>query len=329
MKRWSRRHFLSRTLGAGLAVGLSGSASARGGLFGGITETQITLLHTNDTHSRLEPFPPDDRRYGGLGGAARRATLVRRIRRENPNTLLVDAGDAFQGTPFYNFYRGEVEYRVMSAIGYDVVTLGNHEFDSGLDALARALNFATFDIVSANYDFRETILRDRIKPYVVKEVGGVKIGIFGLGIALDGLVVESNRRGVLSLDPLPTARAMVRTLKFKEEAVLVVCLSHLGYYPRKESPSPGPAREAFGDLELAEQVEGIDVIIGGHTHTFMQEPVVVRRPTGGTTLIFQVGFGGIILGRLDLFVRERQIARWSADVIPVAADVEERMSPGG
>lgn len=330
MKGWSRRHFLEQTLrtGAGLALGLRPAAMAQAGSRDQTTETQITILHTNDTHSRLEPFPPDDRRYGGLGGAARRATLVRKIRQENPHTLLVDAGDAFQGTPFYNFYHGEADYRVMSAIGYDVVTLGNHEFDGGLDALARAINFATFDIVSANYDFRQTILRDRIKPYVVRELAGVKVGIFGLGIALDGLVVESNRRGVIYLDPVQTARAMVRTLKLKEEAVLVICLSHLGYYPRKEGVPSEQKKEEFGDVELAEQVEGIDAIIGGHTHTFMREPVVVRRPGGGTTVIFQVGFGGINLGRLDFFIRERSVARWSAEVIPVSPSAETAMGEG-
>ncbi len=315
--RVSRREFLTRGLRAGVTA-LAG-ASARSiapAMFRGEEETRITLLHTNDVHSRLEPFPDDDPQYAGLGGAARRAALVKRIRRENPNTLLLDAGDAFQGTPYYNLYRGEADYQVMSAIGYDVVTLGNHEFDSGLEALARALNFAKFDVVCANYDFRDTLLRDRIKPYVVRELAGVRIGIFGLGIALEGLVPEPHRVGVRYYDPLATARAMVRTLKEREEALLIICLSHLGLYDESERLRTVPP--PIGDREIARAVEGIDVIIGGHTHTFMKEPELVRRPSGGTTLIFQVGFGGIVLGRLDLFIRERRLVGFRGSALPIS-----------
>jgi 5'-nucleotidase len=311
--RLSRREFLWNGLRAG-ATALLGARIRSAPLDG--EETRITLLHTNDVHSRLEPFPPDDPRYAGLGGAARRAALVKRLRRENPNTLLVDAGDAFQGTPYYNVYRGEADYQVMSAIGYDVVTLGNHEFDSGLEALARALSVAKFDVVCANYDFRETLLRDRIKPYVVRDLAGVRIGIFGLGIALDGLVPERHRAGVRFYDPVATARAMVRTLREREEALLVVCLSHLGLYDDSERRRMNPP--PIGDREIARAVEGIDVIIGGHTHTFMKEPELVRRPSGGATLIFQVGFGGIVLGRLDLFIRAQQLVGFAGHAVPIS-----------
>src|SRR3954454_4309548 len=145
-------------------------------------ETLITIIHTNDTHSQIDPFPADDRLYPGKGGVARRATLVKRIRAENPNTLLIDAGDAFQGTPYFNFYKGEVEYKSMSAIGYDVVTLGNHDFDNGVEGLAAAMKLAKFEFVSANYDVRGTPIEARVKPYVVRELGGIRLGIFGLGI---------------------------------------------------------------------------------------------------------------------------------------------------
>ncbi len=311
--RVSRREFLARGLRAGATAFVG--VSAWSAPFGEV-ETRITLLHTNDVHSRLEPFPDDDPQYAGLGGAARRAALVKRVRRENPNTLLLDAGDAFQGTPYYTVYRGEADYQVMSAIGYDVVTLGNHEFDSGLEALARALNFAKFDVVCANYDFRETLLRDRIKPYVVRELAGVRIGIFGLGIALEGLVPERHRVGVRYRDPIATARAMVRTLREREDALLVVCLSHLGLYEESERERMAPP--LIGDREVARAVEGIDVILGGHTHTFMKEPELVRRPSGGATLIFQVGFGGIVLGRLDLFVRERRLVGFVGGALPIS-----------
>ena len=150
-------------------------------------ETVITILHTNDTHSQIDPLPANDRN-AGKGGVARRATLVKRIRKENPNTLLIDAGDVLQGTPYFNFYKGEVEYKAMSAIGYDVGTLGNHEFDNGVEALAAALKFANFDLVSANYDVKGTVLEGRVKPYVVKTVGGIRIGLFGLGVSPVALI---------------------------------------------------------------------------------------------------------------------------------------------
>src|SRR5687768_17770195 len=154
-------------------------------------ETLITFLHTNDTHSQIDPVPPNDRLYPGKGGVARRATLVKRVRRENPYTLLIDGGDVFQGTPYFNFYKGEVEYKAMSAIGYDVGTLGNHEFDNGVDALAAAMQFAKFDLVSANYDVKGTVLEGFVKRYVVKTVGGIRVGLFGMGISPVGLITPA------------------------------------------------------------------------------------------------------------------------------------------
>src|SRR3982751_3484033 len=174
----SRRNFI----GGSMALGAAFAASSSRGMFSwpanSLTapllepvagETLITVIHTNDTHSQIDPFPADDRLYPGKGGVARRATLVKRVRQENPNTLLIDAGDAFQGTPYFNYYKGEVEYKSMSAIGYDVVTLGNHDFDNGIEGLAAAMKFATFDFVSANYDLRGTALESRVQPYVVRE----------------------------------------------------------------------------------------------------------------------------------------------------------------
>src|SRR5829696_6645984 len=203
-------------------------------------ETVITILHTNDTHSQIDPLPANDRN-AGKGGVACRATLVKRVRKENPNTLLVDAGDVMQGTPYFNFYRGEVEYKAMSAIGYDVGTLGNHEFDNGVEALAAALKFANFDIVSANYDVKGTVLEGRVKPYVVKTVGGIRVGLFGLGISPVALITPENFKGVTYIDPVIAARDVVKTLREKERCALVVCISHLGYSttPRANSVSDG------------------------------------------------------------------------------------------
>ncbi len=267
-------------------------------------DTTITILHTNDTHSQIDPLPPNDRN-AGKGGAARRATLVRRIRQENPNTLLVDAGDVLQGTPYFNFYRGEVEYKAMSAIGYDVGTLGNHEFDNGVEALAAALKFANFDLVSANYDVKGTVLEGRVKPYVVKTVGGIRVGLFGLGISPVALITPANFKGITYNDPVVSAREVVKTLREKEHCALVVCMSHLGYYANGER----------GDSFVASQVDGIDFIASGHTHTFMEIPVFQKQPCGADTMIFQVGKSGIYVGRIDFTFRVGKLIATSAKLL--------------
>ena len=260
-------------------------------------DTVITILHTNDTHSQIDPLPANDAN-AGKGGVARRATLVKRVRKENPNTLLVDAGDVLQGTPYFNFYKGEVEYKAMSAIGYDVGTLGNHEFDNGVAALAAALKFATFDIVSANYDVKGTVLEQRVKRYVVKTVGGIRVGLFGLGVSPVSLITPDNFKGVTYIDPVIAAGDVVKKLREEERCALVVCMSHLGYNADAKS----------GDSFVASQVDGIDFIASGHTHTFMKEPVTQTQPCGAKTTIFQVGKSGIYVGRVDFTFRDGKLA---------------------
>jgi 5'-nucleotidase len=265
-------------------------------------ETLITILHTNDTHSQIDPLPANDKLYPDKGGVARRATLVKRVRKENPNTLLIDAGDVFQGTPYFNFYKGEVEYKAMSEIGYDVGTLGNHEFDNGVEALAAAMQFAKFDLVSANYDVRGTPLESKVKQYVLREIKGVRIGLFGLGISPVGLITPSNFRGVTYRDPVVASREVVKILRGTERCSMVIAMTHLGYYPE-------PRGAEIGDSQVAAQVDGIDFIASGHTHTFMEKPVSVKQPSGQETLIFQVGKSGIFVGRVDFAVRSGKIIR--------------------
>ena len=278
-------------------------------LVGSLADTTITILHTNDTHSQIDPLPANDRN-AGKGGVARRATLVKKIRAENPNTLLIDAGDVLQGTPYFNFYRGEVEYKAMSAIGYDVGTLGNHEFDNGVEALAAALKFANFDLVSTNYDVKGTALEDRVKPYVVKTVGGVTVGLFGLGISPVALITPADFKGITYNDPVVAAREVVKTLREKERCALVVCMSHLGYYVNGER----------GDSFVASQVDGIDFIAGGHTHTFMEKPVMQKQPCGAETMIFQVGKSGINVGRVDFTFRTGKLIAASARLLDVRVE---------
>lgn len=307
----TRRIFLRNSIAAGLTAPLARpifgllSSDQRAALFAPLLrpssgETLITILHTNDTHSQIDPLPDNDKTYPNKGGVARRATLVKRVRKENPNTLLLDAGDVFQGTPYFNFYKGEVEYKAMSMIGYDAGTLGNHDFDNGVDGLATALKFANFDIVSTNYDFRGTSLAPRVKPHVVREVGGVRIGLFGLGISPTGLITSENFKGVKYLDPVRMAREVVKLLREQERCTLVLGMSHLGYYADARNGE-------IGDTQVAAQVDGIDFIASGHTHTFMEKPVLQKTPSGKDTIIFQVGKSGIYVGRVDFTVREGKV----------------------
>ncbi len=311
----SRRRFIT-TAAAGSAALLAGSrlttaaensfASSPSSL--ATNETLITILHTNDTHSQIDPLPANDRN-AGKGGVARRATLIRRVRAENPHVLVVDAGDAFQGTPYFNLYKGEAEFKAMSLLGYDVMTLGNHDFDNGVDGLAAAMQYANFPFVSANYDMRGTPLESRVKPYLVKETGGVRVGIFGLGIQLEGLNAAGTFRGVRYQDPVGISREIVQTLRGTERCALVVCLSHLGYYPKEN--------DKIGDTQLASAVDGIDFIASAHTHTFMDVPVIVRTPSGAETIVFQVGKSGINVGRVDFRVRRGEVTGRQARVFAV------------
>ncbi|HEV2914961.1 MAG TPA: metallophosphatase [Pyrinomonadaceae bacterium] len=319
--KWTRRRFLYAAGGAttAAAAGLALSSNlfptrarsltafAAPLLVPADDETLITILHTNDQHSQIDPLPANDRN-GGKGGVARRATLVKRIRKENPNTLLVDAGDSFQGTPYFNLYKGVVEYKTMTAVGYDVVTLGNHDFDNGIEGLAEAMKHAKFEFVSANYDVTGTAIASRVKPYVVRELGGIRIGLFGLGIKLEGLNPPESFKGLKYLDPVRMARGVTRLLREREKCSMVVCMSHLGYYPK-------PQGDELGDSQLVAQVDGIDFIASGHTHTFMQQPVLARQPSGKDTVIFQVGKSGIYLGRVDFTVRRNKVTAYAGRLL--------------
>ncbi len=271
-------------------------------------ETLVTILHTNDTHSQIDPILDNDKTYGGKGGVARRATLVKRVRKENPNTLLIDGGDVCQGTPYFNFYRGEVEYKAMSLIGYDAGTIGNHEFDNGVASLAKALTFANFDIVSTNYDVRGSALESKVKTHVVKEVGGIRVGVFGMGISPNGLITPDNFKPLQYLDPVRMARGVTKLLREQEKCELVLGMSHLGYYPNAQ-------RDEVGDTQVAAQVDGIDFIASGHTHTFMEKPVLQKTPNGKDTIIFQVGRSGIYVGRVDFTLREGKVTAYAGRLL--------------
>ncbi|MDG5491704.1 bifunctional UDP-sugar hydrolase/5'-nucleotidase [Psychroserpens sp. SPM9] len=285
-----RRDFIQQTAAASALIGLGGMGLTS---FAPATK-KITILHTNDVHSHIDAFGPDDGRNPNQGGVSRRATLIANIRKENPNTLLLDAGDIFQGTPYFNYYGGELEFKLMSMLKYDVATIGNHDFDNGIDGLFAQLPHAKFDFVSANYDFSNTILDTHVKPYKILVKDGIKIGIFGLGIELNGLVEQRMYKETKYLDPTETAQEMTRILKQDEHCDLIICLSHLGYNYRNRP-------EKISDLKLAETTKDIDLIIGGHTHTFLKKPTVVKNSEGKNLLVNQVGCYGINLGKIDFY----------------------------
>ena len=285
-----RRHFIQQASAATTMLGLGGLT-----MQSCMPKTKhITILHTNDVHSHIDPFGPEDKRNANKGGVARRATLVENIRRENPNTLLLDAGDIFQGTPYFNYYGGELEFKLMSMLKYDLATIGNHDFDNSIDGLYAQLPHAKFEFVSANYDFSNTVMDTHVKPYKVLVRDGVRIGVFGLGIQLEGLVDKKMYKETVYNDPIEIAQDMSRILKEEESCDLVICLSHIGYY-YKNSPN------RVCDLNLAKATKDIDLIIGGHTHTFLPKPTIAQNSNGQNVLVNQVGAYGLYLGRIDFY----------------------------
>lgn len=265
---------------------------------------KITILHTNDTHSRIEPFEVSSSSpYSGKGGYARRAKLIQQIRQEEKNTLLLDAGDVFQGTPYFNMFKGELEFKLMSKMGYEAMTLGNHEFDNGLQGLKDQFKFKNFPIINSNYDFTNTILEGHIEKYRIFWKDGVKIGVFGLGVNLKGLVSNNSFGEMKYLDPVEITQEMTRILREEEKCDLVLCLSHLGY----EYSDP----QIISDCRLAVETSGIDIIIGGHTHTFLERPQEFINKAGKTVLVNQVGFAGLFLGRIDVYFRYRKLQKFT------------------
>lgn len=291
-----RREFIQKTSAATaiVATGLSLSSFEKKSEI-----KKITILHTNDVHSYIDPFPADHPRNPGMGGVARRASLIEAIRKENKNVLLLDAGDIFQGTPYFNYYGGELEFKLMSMMQYDLATMGNHDFDNGIDGFYSQLPNAKFDFVSANYDFKNTILDGIIKPYKIFKKDGIKIGVFGLGVELEGLVDKKNYKETVYLNPLEKATEMADLLKNREKCDLVICLSHLGF-KYKEEP------EKFCDILLAQKTKNIDLIIGGHTHTFLSKPVTEKNLDGKQVIINQVGCYGLNLGRIDFYLSQNK-----------------------
>jgi len=285
-----RRDFIEKTAATTALLGLGLSLSS----FKTDTIEHLTILHTNDVHSYIDPFPADHPRNPNMGGVARRAALIEKIRNENPNVLLLDAGDIFQGTPYFNYYGGELEFKLMSMMKYDASTIGNHDFDNGLEGIVAQMPHASFEFISSNYDFKNTVMDGYVKPYRIFNKNGIKVGVFGLGIELAGLVDKKNYKETVYNNPIETAQEMVQILKQENKCDLVICLSHLGY---NYSTEP----DKICDLKLAKLTKDIDLIIGGHTHTFLDKPTIAKNLEEKEVLVNQVGCYGINLGRIDFY----------------------------
>jgi 5'-nucleotidase len=269
------------------------------------TLTKLTILHTNDMHSRIDPFPINHRKYPGLGGMSKIATLVNKVKAEEKNVLVLDAGDVFQGTPYFNLYGGELELKLMSQIGYDACTMGNHDFDNGLDGFNKVLPNANFPFLCANYNFSNTILDGKTTPYTIIEKDGLKIGIIGIGIQLKGLVDKRQYKETVYLDPIEQANRYATQLKQVEKCNLVVCLSHLGYEYSDNKLS---------DKQLAKNSKNIDLIIGGHTHTFLEKAETFFNKQGKKVLVNQAGWAALSLGRVDFYFDKKNSQKIDSEV---------------
>ncbi len=284
----NRRKFIQQSAVLGgtlLTSSIIGNANAEAPS----TKDTLTILHTNDVHSRLDPFPMDGSKNAGLGGVAARANIIKQIRQETDNVLLLDAGDIFQGTPYFNIYKGEPEIKAMSMMGYDACTMGNHDFDAGIENFATQLKHATFPVLLCNYDFTNTPMEGKSVPYKIFQKGNIKVGVLGVGIEMKGLVPDNLYGKTIYRDPIECANTTVDFLK-RHGCDMIICLSHLGdkYEDNKVS-----------DEVLAKETYHIDLILGGHTHRFFPEPRKYINKNGGDTLVNQVGWAGLQLGRLD------------------------------
>lgn len=306
---WTRKKFIQATSSAGIVTLMGGFPLDSLANLKQSEDIILTVLHTNDVHSRIEPFPMDGGKNQGLGGAAARSRLISEIRRTHNNVLLLDVGDIWQGTPYFNFFNGSVEYEVMNEMGYDAATLGNHDFDIGLDGLRKQLPAAKFAMLNANYNFENSILKNQIKPSKIFEKGGLKIGVFGLGIELTGLVPDKNFTGVEYNNPIDIANKISKKLKQEDRCDFVICLSHLGFKYDSEKVS---------DEVLAQKTSNIDLILGGHTHTFFEKPLEYLNMEQQKVVVNQVGWAGIVLGKLDFHfnkMREKKYLKFSKEVI--------------
>lgn len=255
---------------------------------------KLVILHTNDTHSQVEPTAKSTLATSDMGGYARRMGVIRKIRSEEKNMLLLDAGDFSQGTPYFNFYNGRIEVDAMNQMNYDATTLGNHEFDNGMDTLAVILQKLTFPVISSNYNLKNTPLNSLVKPWLIIKKFNLKIGLLALDVNPKSLIIENNYKGLVYEDPVEKASQISEFLKKKKKCDVVICLSHLGADTTKAE---------INDFEIARKTRYIDVIIGGHSHSMVTN-TSVKNQAGNNIVVAQMGKSGLYLGRIDLEIEK-------------------------
>ena len=305
-----RKKFLKTIAGGTIALSIAPNMVLAQDFSKPSSGKKLTILHTNDQHSRIEPFDSSYAKNPNQGGFARRARVIQDIRKQESNVLLLDSGDIFQGTPYFNMFGGELEFKLMSMMGYDASTMGNHDFDNGLDGFLKALPNAKFPFITSNYDFEDTILEGKTLDYKIFDKEGIKIGIFGVGIELEGLVGKKEYGETKWTHPVEIAQHYADFLKNKKKCDMVICLSHIGY---KYNDS-----DQISDVKLAAETENIDLILGGHTHTFLPEPQKLTNRAGKSVLVNQVGWAGLLLGRIDFYFDNQKNIKniaWSNQVI--------------
>lgn len=259
---------------------------------GAYAQKHLEVLHTNDTHSCIMPLNPNlaDTAVAGRGGFLRRVAMIKEERAKNPDLLLIDSGDFSQGSPFYTMFKGDVEVGLMNLMGYDAVTIGNHEFDFGLENMARIFKMAKFPVVCANYDFTGTCVEGLVKPYVIIKRNGLKIGLFGLSPQLEGLVDLSKCKGVTYLDPIEVGNRVAAELKHDKKCDVVICVSHLGWLRPDE----------MGDQKLLASSKDIDLVLGGHSHSYFKALRYVNNADGKAVPVDQNGKNAMYVGKLTL-----------------------------
>ena len=249
-------------------------------------QEKIVILHTNDTHSCIEP------EKNGNAGVLNRALLIEEIKATEGagNVLLFDSGDFSQGSLYYNTFKGDVEIEIMNAMGYNACAVGNHEFDFGIENLARIAKAAKFPILCSNYDFAGTPCEGTIKEYATIEKNGIKIGLFALAPNPEGLISKDYYAGIEYLPPIETANKYAAMLR-GQGCDVVICLSHLGY----DMPD-----NDCDDKRLAPATSGIDIILGGHSHTYLEQPVTLTNAEGKEVLVQQMNKNGRYLGKVTI-----------------------------
>lgn len=259
---------------------------------GAYAQKHLEVLHTNDTHSCIMPLNPNlaDTAVAGRGGFLRRVAMIKEERAKNPDLLLIDSGDFSQGSPFYTMFKGDVEIGLMNLMGYDAVTIGNHEFDFGLENMARIFKMAKFPVVCANYDFTGTCVEGLVKPYVIIKRNGLKIGLFGLSPQLEGLVDLSKCKGVTYLAPVEVGNRVAAELKHDKKCDVVICVSHLGWLRPDE----------MGDQKLLASSKDIDLVLGGHSHSYFKALRYVNNADGKAVPVDQNGKNAMYVGKLTL-----------------------------